>query len=419
MTVGRRAIHFGAGNIGRGFIGPLLVQSGYHVIFADIDKNLIANINTYGEYLVHILDTNKPRPITVTDISGVISTSDQILIAIANPQVDIITTSVGVGILPRIARTVATGISERRKAGCGPINVIACENAVGATAALAKAVDQYFSDEDREYAKDHVGFANCAVDRIVPPFKNDSVLDVGVEGFSGVSNPSHLPILDLLTSALEWIVDRKQLKLGESGTLDIEGMQLTDDLAAFVERKLFTLNTGHAITAYLGTLYGYSTICSSIQHEEIARVVRGAMHESGAALMKKHPLFTPQEHREYVEKIEARFLNPNISDDVKRVGREPMRKLGREDRLLGPTYMALGYGLPINHLACGIAAALLYENPEDQQAVELKAMVARLGAEKAVAEVTGFEETGVEYRLVLDAYRELDALRVKGGQLSN
>jgi mannitol-1-phosphate 5-dehydrogenase len=181
----RRAIHFGAGNIGRGFIGPLLVQSGYHVVFADIDAKLIDNINEHGEYLVHILDPSKPRPVTVSDISGVISTSENVLAAIAHPQADMITTSVGVGILPRIARTVARGIAARRKAACGAMNVIACENAVGATATLAKAVDEHLSEEDREYAREYVGFANCAVDRIVPPFKNDTPLDVGVEGFSG------------------------------------------------------------------------------------------------------------------------------------------------------------------------------------------------------------------------------------------
>ncbi|KAF8585323.1 mannitol dehydrogenase domain-containing protein [Ramaria rubella] len=394
LSAERRAIHFGAGNIGRGFIGPLLVQSGYHVVFADIDKTLIDNINEYGEYSVHILDTKRSRPMTVSDISGIISTSDHIFGEIANPKVNIITTSVGVGILPRIAKTLARGISERRMAGCGPLNVIACENAVGATAQLAKAVNEHLSVEDKEYAKDNVGFANCSVDRIVPPFKNDTPLDVGVEGFS------------------EWIVDKQQLRgLGQSGTLCIEGMRLTDNLDGYVERKLFTLNTGHAITAYLGDLYGYSTIYESIQHEEVVRVVRGAMHESGAALLKKHPMFSPEEHRDYTHRIVARFRNPNIGDEVARVGRQPLRKLGRGDRLLGPTHMAREYGLPVDNLARGIAAAFLFQNGEDEQAVELQKKISRLGIERAVVEVTGFEDGSEEYAQVVGAYHELRALR--------
>jgi len=399
----RKALHFGAGNIGRGFIGPLLVQSNYHVVFADIDKPLIDKINEHGTYLVHILDTdtaNKkaPRPVTISDVSGVISTSDDVIAVIADPAVDIITTSVGVGVLPRIARTVARGIAERRRgARCGPINVIACENAVGATKTLEKAVDEHFSAEDREYARENVGFANCAVDRIVPPFKNDSPLDVGVEGFS------------------EWIVDKAPLKnIAACGTLQIEGMDLTTDLAGFVERKLFTLNTGHAITAYLGHIHRLNTIDTAIQHESIARVVRGAMHESGAALLRRHPtLFTKEQHAEYVAKIEARFRNPNISDDVRRVGREPARKLSRGDRLLGPAYMAKGYGLPIDNLARGIAAAMLYENAEDTQAVEVREKVDRLGLDKAVVEITGFNVGSEEYRLVWEAYHELEVLKMQ------
>lgn len=207
-------------------------------------------------------------------------------------------------------------------------------------------------------------------------------------------------------------MDKHPLKnVGECGTLQIKGMLLTTDLAGFVERKLFTLNTGHAITAYLGALYGRRTIYESIHHDEIARVVRGAMHESGAALLKKHPMFTPQEHREYVEKIETRFRNPHINDDVKRVGREPLRKLGRGDRLLGPAYMARGYGLPIDSLARGIAAALLYDNKEDAQAVEVREKVTHLGSEKVIAEMTGFEEGSPEYLQVLEAYQELEELK--------
>ena len=181
----RRAIHFGAGNIGRGLIGPLLVQSGYHVVFADIDKTLIENINKHGEYSVHILDPKRPPPTLISNVSGVMSTSDDLIKEIANPAVDIITTSVGVNVLPRIAGTLAKGIQERKKAGGGPVNVIACENTVGATAQLAKAADKYFLDEDRDYVEKNVGFATCSVDRIVPPFEHQSPLDVGVESFYG------------------------------------------------------------------------------------------------------------------------------------------------------------------------------------------------------------------------------------------
>lgn len=196
-------------------------------------------------------------------------------------------------------------------------------------------------------------------------------------------------------------------------------MHLTSNLTAYVERKLYTLNTGHAITAYLGSLHNLPTIVAAIQHPAIQHVVRGAMHESGAALLCKYPgLFTEADHAAYIDTIQTRFMNPNISDDVARVGREPLRKLGRSDRLLGPAYMAREYGLPIDHLARGIAAAMLYDNAEDPQAVEVRAKVESLGKERAVAEMTGFEEGSVEYGKVLVAYRELEVLKDRTSQAS-
>jgi len=388
--MGKKAVHFGAGNIGRGFIGPLLMQAGYHVIFADIDRGLIDKINDNDEYSIYFLEPKKKRPMTVDDFSGVVSTSESLIKDIASPDVKLITTSVGIAVLPKIATSIAKGISQRRKAERGTMNVIACENGVGATDQLREAVFEHLSKEDRQYAEKNVGFANCTVDRIVPPFEHDSPLDVGVESF------------------YEWIVCRSSLKgLDRSGTLGIKGMGLTDDLLGYVERKLFTLNCGHAITAYLGYLKGHSTIFDSIKDQEILSIVEGSMNESGAALLKKHSEFKQEGHQDYIQKTLERFRNPNVEDDVKRVGRQPLRKLSKNDRLLGPMYIAREYDLSVDNLAHGVAAAMLYKNEEDEQAVELNKKVADLGIEKAVAEVTGFEEGSKEFGKIMKAYQEL------------
>ena len=52
----KRAIHFGAGKIGRGFIGALLSQAGYEVCFADVDPQVVEAINRRGGYTVHVTD---------------------------------------------------------------------------------------------------------------------------------------------------------------------------------------------------------------------------------------------------------------------------------------------------------------------------------------------------------------------------
>ncbi|KAJ7181051.1 mannitol-1-phosphate 5-dehydrogenase [Mycena filopes] len=402
MSLKPRAIHFGAGNIGRGFIAPLLSHSGYHVVFTDVDKGLIDTINEENAYGVHILDTNgaedgEKEVLEINHVKGVLSTADDLIREIEHPKLKLITTAVGLPILDKVAPTLAKGIKARRAAGAGTINIIACENAIGATAQLAEKVRKHLDGPDAEWAAAHVGFANCSVDRIVPPFNPEehdaeSALDVGVEEF------------------FEWVVEGPSLKGEKAGALDvpINGMTLTDNLAAYNERKLFTLNAGHAITAYLGHLKGLQTVDASIADAEIAAVVRGALHgEAGAALCRKHK-FEEKKHGEYIEKIITRFQNAAVKDDVVRVGRQPLRKLGRGDRLVGPARMCVEYDIPVRHLARGIAAALLYENEEDEQSVEMRKAIADKGLDKYVIELTGFEADSDVHKHVLESYAELD-----------
>ncbi|MFD1136353.1 mannitol-1-phosphate 5-dehydrogenase [Paenibacillus urinalis] len=377
----KKAIQFGAGNIGRGFIGALLSQADYHVVFADINEEMINELNHKKSYQIHILDLEQ-RQETITNVSGVLSNGPDIVNTIE--EADIITTAVGPNVLKIIASTLAAGIEARRASGQGTLNIIACENMVGASSHLKEQVYTHLSAEARAYAEEHVGFANCSVDRIVPPYEGENGLDVGVESF------------------YEWIVEEPSLK-GE--TPHIPGMKLTDNLLAYVQRKLFTLNTGHAITAYLGFLAGTDTIEESINNEAIREVVRQAMEESGEALIKKHG-FDKDEHYTYIDKIENRFKNPYIRDEVIRVGREPLRKLGRNDRLVGPANMAIEYRLPHEGLLTGIAAALHYDNPQDPQSLELQSLIKSKGIEAAITEVTGIASGSEDHQVILKKYLE-------------
>ena len=382
-----RAIHFGAGNIGRGFIGPLLVESGYHVVFVDVDRNIIDALNELDSYKVHIIGDQK-RPIHVSSFSGVLSHSDDVIREFSNPATRIVTTAVGPNILGRIAPTIAKGLQARRKADAGPLNVIACENMVRQTAELSRNIFPHLSPEEQSWVDQHIGFASCSVDRIVPPGepKRQNALDVHVEEF------------------YEWVVDEGALRTALDPKVD--GMRLTRDLDAYVERKLFTLNCGHAIAAYLGFNKHYTTVDQALQDPQIRNVVRGAMDEAGAALVKKHN-FDPVAHAEYVDNILKRIEEPALDDAVVRVGRQPLRKLAATDRLLGPTNLARGYGLPVDNLMRGIAAVFLYDFEEDEQSVELQDKVKRVGIVKAVAEITGFLEESEEHAKILDAYRDL------------
>jgi mannitol-1-phosphate 5-dehydrogenase len=364
-----KALHFGAGNIGRGFIGKLLADAGFQLTFADVNPVLLDALNARHSYQVHVVGEEQQID-TVSNVNAVSSIGEEVVELIA--EVDLITTAVGPVVLERIAPTLAQGLVLRRARGNEtPLNIIACENMVRGTSQLKEHVKLALSFDDWAWVEQHTGFVDSAVDRIVPPSESatNDPLEVTVETFS------------------EWIVDKTQFK-GQPPA--IPGMELTDNLMAFVERKLFTLNTGHAITAYLGQLAGHQTIRDAILDAEIRAVVKGAMEESGAVLIKRYG-FDEAKHAAYINKILGRFENAHLKDDVERVGRQPLRKLSAGDRLIKPLLGTLEYDLPHQNLIEGIAAALHYRSEQDPQAQQLQELLESKGVKAALAELSGLD----------------------------
>ncbi|MCG9574779.1 mannitol-1-phosphate 5-dehydrogenase [Vibrio tubiashii] len=370
----KNAVHFGAGNIGRGFIGKLLADADVEVTFADVDTPLVDQLSHKQEYKVKVVGTECQIE-TVTHVTAVNSASEDVIERIA--KTDLVTTAVGPNVLDIIAKTIATGITKRFESGNeSPLNIIACENMVRGTTHLKGEVYKHLDNTLHGKADELVGFVDSAVDRIVPPAEaaNDDPLEVTVESFS------------------EWIVDEQQFK-GEIP--DISGMEKTDNLMAFVERKLFTLNTGHCITAYLGCLNGHQTIRQAIEDPDIRADVKQAMFESGEVLIRRYG-FDRELHNAYIEKILSRFANPYLVDEVDRVGRQPIRKLGANDRLVKPLLGTIEYGTENQTLLKGIAAALKYKSEDDPQAIELQTSLQEHGIRHTLARYTGLDENSEE-----------------------
>lgn len=364
----KTAIQFGAGNIGRGFIGMLLAQAGYRVIFADVSEVIIDRLAADQKYTVHVMDT-EVEDVEITNITGILSNGSEIIDEIA--KADVLTTAVGLRVLGFIAPAIAKGIQKRIADGSeAPLNIIACENAIRATSQLKEHVYGILSDEEKAFCEKYVGFADCSVDRIVPPVRSENPVDVVVEKYC------------------EWNVEKASLK-GEIP--EIPGMNLADNLMAYIQRKLFTLNTGHCITAYTGILAGHKTIDQAISDPKIYDLVKAAMTQSGDGLIRRFG-FDKDAHYKYIDKIINRFKNPYLKDDVTRVGREPLRKLSADDRLVSPLTTAMSYGLPVDKLVLGIGAALRYNNPEDAQSTELQEKIAAKGVSGAFSEISGLTD---------------------------
>lgn len=381
-----KAVHFGAGNIGRGFIGLLLSQAGYEVCFIDVNEELVSELKVRGEYPVTLASEGQETTI-VKGITALNSASEPEAAASAVAEADLVTTAVGVNILKFIAGTIAEGLKLRLQAeSAAPLHIIACENAIGGSTQLKEHVYGKLDDETKQKADQRVAFPDAAVDRIVPLQQHEDRLKVVVEPF------------------YEWAVDRSQMF---KDYIPVEGIHYVDRLEPYIERKLFTVNTGHCSAAYVGFLKGYETIQDAMKDEEVASHVRAVLEETGAALVHKHG-FNPSEHGAYIVTILERFRNPALTDEVSRVGRSPIRKLSPGDRLVSPAMLAFESGLAYKSLAKSMAAALMFDVPEDPESVELQASVRDIGASDTASQYTGIAG---EHPIMGELMEQYDALK--------
>lgn len=358
-----KAVHFGAGNIGRGFVGLLLHEGGYELVFSDVSAPLVAAINAASEYTVHEVGEGGTDK-TVTGFRAIDSSTDAEALVDEIATADVVTTAVGPTILKFVAPHIVAGLA-LRDPSLAPLQIMACENAIGATDQLREHVVE-IAGESWDALEARAVFANTAVDRIVPAQAVGGV-DVTVEPF------------------YEWAIER-----GPFGDAPphIPGAHFVDDLEPYIERKLFTVNTGHAATAYFGAQAGIERISDALAEPGIAAAVEAALEETSALLVQKHEL-DPEVQGQYRATILRRFRNPALPDTVGRVGRQPLRKLSRHERFVGPAAEAIERGLPVDALVAAMAAALEFQDAEDAQAVELQRLLGDLDAAAFTAEVTG------------------------------
>lgn len=371
-----KALHFGAGNIGRGFIGLLLSKAGYHVTFVDVAAQLVDDINTLGKYNVQIF--GQEEKIQVDNISAINSNENLDALLDAIVDADIVTTATGPNVLKFIAPNIAKGLTKRLATNKTPLNIIACENMIGGSTVLKNFVYENLSDDIKPEVDKLIGFPDSSIDRIVPAQKNDEKLLVKVEEFA------------------EWNVDSK----GVVGELpEINGMTLVDDLNAYMERKLFTVNTGYASIAYLTYLRGIADIPTAMKDEEILKTARGVLSETSALLIDKYN-FDATKHQAYVESVEKRFANPYLSDEVTRVAREPKRKLSPQERLISPASQLIERGKEPFNLAKVAAAAFGYNFEGDAEAVEIQNFIKSNGIDAAITEYTGLAADSLLFKLI-------------------
>ncbi|AYW46400.1 mannitol-1-phosphate 5-dehydrogenase [Tetragenococcus koreensis] len=373
-----KATHFGAGNIGRGFIGEILYQNGFSIDFVDINETIIDALKERNSYEIELAAAEK-KHIKVEQVTGINNQKDPEAVIASVATSDIVTTAIGPNILPFIAELIAKGIQKRRLEGNDtPLDVIACENMIGGSQFLLNKVREFLNEEDLSYVDDFIGFPNAAVDRIVPMQQHEDPLFVSVEPFC------------------EWLVDDTQSKAKQ---IRLDNVGYVSDLTPYIERKLFSVNTGHATTAYTGNYYRYTTIGEAIADDKVLNQLKAVLQETGDLLIAKWD-FARSQHEQYIQKIIERFKNPYISDDVSRVARTPIRKLGYDERFIRPIREAKERGLAYQSLVNVVAMILQYDDPNDEESVRLQKMLKENSVADVIYEVTGLSDASIVDEIV-------------------
>ncbi|HFI0255637.1 TPA: mannitol-1-phosphate 5-dehydrogenase [Streptococcus suis] len=374
----KQAVHFGAGNIGRGFIGEILFENGFEIAFVDVNETIIDALNERHAYEIEIAEEGQ-RHIAVSGVRGINNRLNPEEVVAALATADLVTTAIGPNILPFIAGLVAEGIEARRQAGnTQPLDVLACENMIGGSAFLYEEVKKHLSEEGLAYAAEYVGFPNAAVDRIVPAQSHEDPLFVVVEPFN------------------EWVVETRGMK---NPDLKLDGVHYEADLEPFIERKLFSVNSGHATSAYTGAHFGATTILEALQNPEVKSKVEAVLAEIRSLLIAKWG-FDEQALVDYHKVIISRFENPYIVDDVARVARTPIRKLGYDERFIRPIRELRERGLSYDNLLATVSYIFGYKDETDEQSVQLQALLQEKPLAEVVAEVTGVTDPGLVAEIV-------------------
>lgn len=380
----KTAIMYGGGNIGRGFIGKVFADSGYEVCFLDIARDIIDDMNARGAYTVRIVSNDGETDTLVKPVRAVHALTEQAIDEIADCA--IMATAVGVNVLPKIAPVIAKGVAARMARNGQPLDIIICENQLGADELLRGWVYEHLTGAQRAWADRNLGLVEASIGRMVPPLTPEM--------------RARDRLLIRVEPYCELPVDRDAFK---GAIPDLVGLIPYSPFEFYIKRKLFLHNGGHALCAYLGYEKGYEYIWQAVADPEICAAVRASMRTSAAALAAKFGEGVRENVENNVEDLLQRFQNRALLDTVARVGADPVRKLRRNDRFVGAALFAIEQGVDPSPIVRGIAAALKFDRAEDATAPELRQALRERGIGHVMEHYMGLSPAEPLYTMIREA----------------
>ncbi len=388
----KTAVVFGAGKIARGFIAHLLTLSGFQITFVEKSPELVSLLRDKGRYKVHIMGAEDKS--IIIERFEVLSSDEVEAVAARVAEASAVFVSIGGPNLPQIAPSLARGV---RLAADGkrpdPLNIIICENYFQPGQWLRQLVTQRLEPAEIDWLDHHVGFVETMVLRSTieptPELKAEDPLCLKAQ------NMWELPA-------------DKEAFVGDIPP--IQGLAPKENFQGGLTRKLFTYNAINAAIAYPGYLKGYRLLSEAANDPELAELARSVGRESSEALIRRFG-FDPKEQNAFAESALKKYQNPEIVDPVERNARDPVRKLGRNDRMIGPACLAIEYHIRPVALCRVIASALRYDFEGDEGAQRIQALIREQGLAAVLREVCGLESSHELTPMIQNEYGELDKKR--------
>jgi mannitol-1-phosphate 5-dehydrogenase len=368
---------FGAGAVGRGFIGRIIAAKGLTPVFIEANIELAQYLNEVNSYVVYVTGAEERQ----FSISGykVLTPEQDREISKALTDCLFMATAVGGQNLETVAQIVASGLSDASKRRGKPLNILLCENWPNAEKVLAAALLKAGCDED-DFA-----CVRCSVERMVRA--GEGKLDLIAEG------------------GQPFYVDRRTWK-GQQGDVvcGIEGLSFTDDIEAIYARKLFTSNAGGAALAYFGFLSNCTFLYEALEIPEIRKNLTELLNVAKQCLIASFGLDETGLERHLDELMNRRFPNRDLADTVQRVARNPIRKLGQQERLAGLVRLLQKHALSTEPVSRVIGSALHYRDSKDSESLELDKIIAQKGAGAILKDVCGFKRHETCFEECLEFY---------------
>lgn len=399
-------VQFGAGNIGRSFVGQLFARAGYEVVFVDVVPEIVEALNRQRRYRVEIRDRN-PQTIWVEGVRAV-DGRDQPAVIAELKTCRLCATSVGPKALPLLFPTFAQALQERVAAGAPPLDVILAENLRDAARVVREGIRPLLTPGFP--LQENLGLVETSIGKMVPIMPEE------------VRRQD--PLLVYAEAYNTLICDRLGFR---NPVPDVPGLDARDNMVAYVDRKSFIHNFGHALCAYFAHLEAPELVTTwqAVEHRTVGPAVRAGMWESARALVAEYPAeFTEQSLGDHIEDLLRRFANRALGDTLYRVGRDVTRKLSREDRVIGPLLLEAKHGAPGPMTAlCAAAGMRFAARDEHGQPFPADAqLVARFhaeGPEPILRDICGLdpEKDRAAWQAVLAANETLASRLTYGGSI--